>query len=103
MVERRRHIRASVDLAAYLVWDNQGQTVVLRNISASGALIVAPGVELQAHGCIRVEFTLARHRLTVEAVVRHHHQPGWIGVEFLALPDEAAQEIERYIDTHQAA
>jgi len=97
MIERRRHSRATVDLAAWLVWKHMSQTVVIRNIGARGVLIIAPGLELPVGDGIRVEFSLGRGQITVETKVRHCPRPGWMGVEFLGLPDEIAQEIERYV------
>lgn len=101
MPERRRHLRATVDLGAWLVWKHTSQGAVIRNIGARGALINAPDLEVQVGDMIRIAFSLGHGPIDVEAKVRHCPRPGWIGVEFLGLPADITQEIERYVVAHR--
>ena len=101
IAERRRCPRATVDLGGWLVWHHTSQSIIIRNIGACGALIIAPGLDVPIADQLRIEFSLGHGRIAVDAAVRHCPRPGWIGVEFFGLPVEVAREIEDYVDTHR--
>lgn len=97
-IEKRKHPRITLPRGMSITWRGRGRFSVskVETISEGGLSIVAP--EPLARGeLLHVSFEVPAGEVTTGVVVRHSHKEDGMGVEFVAMSDEARTRLNQLL------
>lgn len=97
-IEKRKHPRITLPRGMSITWRGHGRFSVSRveTISEGGLSIVAP--EPPARGeLLHVSFEVPAGEVSTGVVVRHSHEKDGMGVEFVAMSDEARTRLNQLL------
>jgi PilZ domain-containing protein len=97
--EKRKQPRVTLPRGMDITWRGRGETVLSRvkTISAGGLSILAPE-PAPSGDLLHVSFEVPTGEVTAQAVVRHTRRGEGMGVEFVAMSDEARARLNNLLE-----
>jgi PilZ domain len=98
-VEKRRQPRVILPRGMTITWRGRGESVISRvqTISAGGLSIAAPEPPPSGE-LLHLRFEVPTGEITAQAIVRHSHDGEGMGIEFVAMPDEARSHLNHLLE-----
>ena len=96
--EKRKRPRVTLPRGMSITWRGRGESIVstVQTISAGGLSIVAPEPPPSGE-LLHVSFEVPAGEVSAQAVVRHSHDGEGMGVEFIAMSDEARARLDHLL------
>jgi hypothetical protein len=97
-IEKRKRPRISLPRGMSITWRGRGESVIssVQTLSAGGLSIAAP--EPPPNGeLLHVSFEVPAGEISAQAIVRHSHEGEGMGVEFVAMSDEARARLDHLL------